>query len=190
MDEKRCDQCGGTWAEKWGVIFHEFSCPEYPAPRGGFKRWFTRYVPAAVERSTYVLASAIALIVLYWQWRPMPGVVWSVTHPAGRAALTALCAAGWAFMVASTFMINHFDLFGLRISQGGLTPRTPAIATSWLLRGAVSPDSQSATVSAPTPSRAPSVARSMSAATRAASILAPTSPSRFPGAAPVPASPP
>ncbi|HEX3547474.1 MAG TPA: NnrU family protein [Mycobacterium sp.] len=82
--------------------------------RPGFKRWWTRLVPASIERSTYVLLSSLVLFVLYWQWRTMPAVIWDVSSSAGRVALWALFWLGWATALASTFMINHFDLFGLR----------------------------------------------------------------------------
>jgi protein-S-isoprenylcysteine O-methyltransferase Ste14 len=82
--------------------------------RPGFKRWFTRAIPEAAERSTYVLASSLALIVLFAFWRPLGGVVWNVEDPAARAVLYALFAFGWLLVLVSTFLINHFDLFGLR----------------------------------------------------------------------------
>jgi len=82
--------------------------------RRGFKRWWTRFVPPPIERSTYVLLASAALLLLYWQWRTMPAVVWDVRQPAGRTALWALFWLGWAIVFASTFMISHFDLFGLR----------------------------------------------------------------------------
>jgi protein-S-isoprenylcysteine O-methyltransferase Ste14 len=82
--------------------------------RPAFKRWWTRFVPGPVERSTYVLLASLALVLLYWQWRTMPAMVWEVSWPAGRVALWALFWLGWAIVLASTFMINHFDLFGLR----------------------------------------------------------------------------
>ncbi|OHU98972.1 methanethiol S-methyltransferase [Mycobacterium talmoniae] len=82
--------------------------------RPAFKRWWTRFVPPAVERSTYVLMSSLALFLLYWQWRTLPALVWDVTSPAARVGLHALFWLGWATVFAGTFMINHFDLFGLR----------------------------------------------------------------------------
>jgi protein-S-isoprenylcysteine O-methyltransferase Ste14 len=82
--------------------------------RPWFKAGWTRIVPPAAERSTYVLLSSLALILLFWQWRPMGGDVWSATDPIGRAVLYALFAFGWALVLVSTFLINHFDLFGLR----------------------------------------------------------------------------
>ncbi len=82
--------------------------------RPAFKRWWTRLVPKTIERSTYVLLSSLILFLLFWQWRTMPAVIWDVAWPPGRIALWALFGAGWATVLASTFMINHFDLFGLR----------------------------------------------------------------------------
>ena len=84
--------------------------------RQGFKRRLTRLVPAAAERSTYVLASSLALLLLFWQWRPLGGVVWDVQHEAGRALLYAGFTFGWLLVLVTTFVINHFDLFGLRQS--------------------------------------------------------------------------
>ncbi len=84
--------------------------------RQGFKRLLTRVIPQAAERSTYVLASSLALILLFWQWRPLGGIVWNVEHEIGRALLYAGFAFGWALVLVTTFVINHFDLFGLRQS--------------------------------------------------------------------------
>src|SRR5690606_31725318 len=82
--------------------------------RPGFKRWWTRLVPEPVERSTFVLASSLVLVLLFWQWRPLPQVVWHVEGDAARIVLHAISAAGWLLVLTSTFLINHFDLFGLR----------------------------------------------------------------------------
>ena len=82
--------------------------------RKWFKDWWTRIVPKPVERSTYVLFSSLALILLFWQWRPLGGAIWSVEDPVGRLVLRVLFAFGWGLVLISTFLINHFDLFGLR----------------------------------------------------------------------------
>src|ERR1700739_3003868 len=82
--------------------------------RPAFKAWWTRFVPPSIERSTYVVLSSAVLVLLYWQWRTMPAVIWDVRQPAGRLALWALFWLGWAVALAATFMVSHFDLFGLR----------------------------------------------------------------------------
>ena len=82
--------------------------------RQGFKRLLTRIIPAAAERSTYVLASSLALLLLFWQWRPLGGTIWEVQNEAARAVLYGGFAFGWALVLFTTFVINHFDLFGLR----------------------------------------------------------------------------
>ena len=79
-----------------------------------FKRWVTRFIPVATERSTYTLTASLALAVVFWLWQPMGGVVWEVNHPISRILLHAGCAFGWLLVLATTFLINHFDLFGLR----------------------------------------------------------------------------
>ena len=105
--------------------------------RQGFKRLITRIIPASAERSTYVLASSLALILLFWQWRPLGGVVWNVENELGRAALYAGFAFGWALVLLATVVINHFDLFGLRQSWRGFRgqPQAPLhFATPFLYR--------------------------------------------------------
>jgi methanethiol S-methyltransferase len=81
--------------------------------RPWFKRWLTRFVPASAERSTYVLATSIALALMLWLWRPIPATVWHASGPAA-GCLLALYGLGWLVALTSTFLINHFDLFGLR----------------------------------------------------------------------------
>jgi protein-S-isoprenylcysteine O-methyltransferase Ste14 len=82
--------------------------------RSWFKRVWTEIVPPAAERSTYVLFSSLSLILLFWQWRPMGGLVWQVNNELGRMAIYWIYAAGWMLLLIATFLINHFDLFGLR----------------------------------------------------------------------------
>jgi protein-S-isoprenylcysteine O-methyltransferase Ste14 len=81
--------------------------------RQGFKRWWTQFVPPAVERSTFVLFSSLALLLLYWQWRPIPAPIWTVQNPLIAAVLVAISLFGWGLLVLSTFMLSHFELFGL-----------------------------------------------------------------------------
>lgn len=82
--------------------------------RPWFKKWWTNIVPHSVERSTFVLFASLLLILLYWQWRPMPGVIWEIENAPGQMIMQALFWVGWLTVLLSTFMINHFDLFGLR----------------------------------------------------------------------------
>jgi protein-S-isoprenylcysteine O-methyltransferase Ste14 len=83
-------------------------------PRAGFKRRLARVLPEAAERSTFVLVSALLLGLLFWQWRPLPGEVWTVSSQPWVALLWALYAAGWGITFASTFMVDHWDFTGLR----------------------------------------------------------------------------
>jgi protein-S-isoprenylcysteine O-methyltransferase Ste14 len=91
--------------------------------RKGFKRWWTQFISPAVERATYVLCATLALMLLLWQWRPIPTIIWQVTDPTGAMALTGLSLFGWLVVLASTFMINHFELFGLHQVVNNLVGR-------------------------------------------------------------------
>lgn len=82
--------------------------------RPAFKRWWTRIIPPAIERSTFVLAASASLALIFWQWRPLPEPVWSVEHSALRWALSGISLGGFGIVLVSSFMVSHFDLFGLR----------------------------------------------------------------------------
>jgi protein-S-isoprenylcysteine O-methyltransferase Ste14 len=82
--------------------------------RPAFKRWWTRFIPAPMERSTFVLLASLILLLLFWQWRPLPQTIWSFDSPVSRGLLVTLSLAGWLFALLSTCMVDHFDLFGLR----------------------------------------------------------------------------
>jgi protein-S-isoprenylcysteine O-methyltransferase Ste14 len=107
----------GSWQAALAIdlgLLALFALQHSVMARAGFKRMITRVMPAAIERSTYVLASSVALLALFWQWRPLGGTVWDVASDSGRALLYAGFAFGWGLVLFSTFVINHFDLFGLR----------------------------------------------------------------------------
>jgi protein-S-isoprenylcysteine O-methyltransferase Ste14 len=100
--------------------------------RKQFKAWWTRIVPASVERSTYVLFSSLALALLCWQWRAMPAVVWQIADPRIANAVIGLSLAGFLIVLTSTFLINHFELFGLHQVVNNLSSRpmpTPRFRT-------------------------------------------------------------
>ncbi|HTQ15117.1 MAG TPA: isoprenylcysteine carboxylmethyltransferase family protein [Rhizomicrobium sp.] len=96
------------------ILLGIFAVQHSVMARQGFKRVWTRLVPPAVERTTYVLASTLALALILWKWQPLPQDVWLVTNPVAAQILMALFWAGWAILFISTFLINHFDLFGLQ----------------------------------------------------------------------------
>jgi methanethiol S-methyltransferase len=100
--------------------------------RKQFKQWWTQYVPKPVERSTYVLFASLTLILLFWQWRPMPEILWHVEKSAMAMTITALSLVGWLIVLSSTFLINHFELFGLHQvanNLSGLETPTPRFRT-------------------------------------------------------------
>jgi methanethiol S-methyltransferase len=105
--------------------------------RPQFKRWWTQFVPPAIERSTYVLLASLALILLFWQWRPMPTVIWQVADPTFATALVVLSFVGLGLALLSTFLINHFELFGLHQVYNNMTGRgaaTPTFKTPFLYK--------------------------------------------------------
>ena len=99
-----------------GALLGLFAVQHTIMARPGFKRWWTKIIPAEMERSTFVLAATLALALLLWQWRPLPDLVWSVDDPMLATAIIAVSWSGWALLLLSTFLISHFHLFGL--SQG------------------------------------------------------------------------
>jgi methanethiol S-methyltransferase len=91
--------------------------------RKQFKQWWTRYVPKSIERSTYVLFASLCLMLLFWQWLPIPAIVWQIDDPDVAATVATIALAGWVIVFTSTFMINHFELFGLHQVTNNLTGR-------------------------------------------------------------------
>jgi protein-S-isoprenylcysteine O-methyltransferase Ste14 len=91
--------------------------------RKGFKQWWTRFVPKPIERSTYVLFSSLVLLLLFWQWQPLPAVVWKVEDTQLAMIMTAVSHIGWLIVFASSFLINHFELFGLHQVANNLSGR-------------------------------------------------------------------
>ena len=105
--------------------------------RRRFKHWWTRFVPQAIERSTFVLATCVVLGLIFWQWRPMPSVVWRIDQPVLRTLLHTISATGWLLVLYSSFLIDHFELFGLRQVVEvlrGHAHRHPQFVTPWLYR--------------------------------------------------------
>jgi protein-S-isoprenylcysteine O-methyltransferase Ste14 len=105
--------------------------------RKSFKHWWTQFIPRSVERSTYVLCASLTLLLLFWQWRPMPAVIWNIQEPEIAMAIATLSFIGWVIVFTSTFLINHFELFGLHQVANNLAGRempVPVFRTPFLYR--------------------------------------------------------
>lgn len=131
---------GGDVAQGWQgaavnvALLLLFAVQHTIMARRGFKAWLLRFVHPAVERATFVLATCCVFALLFWQWRPMPSVVWSVDAAVPQGILWAIAAMGWGIVLLSSFQVNHFDLFGLRQTWLGFRGR-PITPVSFVVRG-------------------------------------------------------
>ena len=136
MDSPREISLGAALAVDLGLLAL-FAVQHSVMARPAFKQWWTRIIPGSAERSTYVLFSSLALILLFWLWQPMGGEVWRVTSPGAVKFLYGLYAFGWLLLLYVTFLINHFDLFGLRqvwLQLIGRPYTAVPFVTPWLYR--------------------------------------------------------
>ena len=97
--------------------------------RKPFKQWWTQFIPKPIERSTYVLFASLTLLLLFWQWRPMPAIVWHVAEPEMALSIAVLSLIGWVIAFTSTYLINHFELFGLRQVASNLVGKNMPAST-------------------------------------------------------------
>jgi protein-S-isoprenylcysteine O-methyltransferase Ste14 len=119
------------------ILLGIFAVQHSVMARRGFKRWWTRIVPEPVERSTFVLFASAALLLLYWAWQPIPDPIWTVQDPLAVVLIQATFWFGWGLLLLSTFLIDHFELFGLRQVIGRLLrwdPPKPVFKTPFVYR--------------------------------------------------------
>jgi methanethiol S-methyltransferase len=105
------------------ILMSVFAIQHSVMARKSFKQWWTQYVPKPVERRTYVLLSSLTLMLLFWQWRPMPAIVWRIEDPDTAVTIVTISFVGWVVVFTSTFLINHFELFGLHQVTANLAGR-------------------------------------------------------------------
>jgi len=96
------------------ILLSLFAVQHSVMARQWFKRAWTKYVPEPVERSTYVILASLTLLLLFWKWHPMKGIIWDVRNPNGRTVLQGLFWIGWGLVLVSTYLIDHFGLFGMK----------------------------------------------------------------------------
>jgi methanethiol S-methyltransferase len=105
------------------VLMSIFAIQHSVMARPQFKQWWTKFVPPSIERTTYVLLASLALALMIWQWQPMPVIIWQISAPKLAATVTGLSFLGWFVVLTSTFLINHFELFGLHQVANNLAGR-------------------------------------------------------------------
>ena len=115
------------------LVLGAFAIQHSVMARPAFKRWWGKFVPQPMERSTYVLLSSLLLILLFVAWHPFPQAIWTVENPTGKALLTGLYWVGWLTVLSSTYMINHFELFGLKqaIAKHVAATTPPSLSTRY-----------------------------------------------------------
>ena len=119
------------------ILMSLFAIQHSVMARKSFKHWWMRFIPKSVERGTYVLCASLTLLLIFWQWRPMPAVIWSVQEAEAAMLISTVSFVGWVIVVTSSFMINHSELFGLQQVTDNLTGRempSPVFRTPFFYR--------------------------------------------------------